>query len=75
MIRKKHLIKFPRKINFEFQLNYDENEIFDSIIRNNELQLIIQEEQEHVAKLKDQGLNELIMIGTSHQYLNLVMEE
>jgi hypothetical protein len=74
MIRKKHLIKFPRKINFEFQLNYDENEIFDSIIRNNELQLIIQEEQEHVAKLKDQGLNELIMIGTSHQYLNLVME-
>jgi hypothetical protein len=67
MIRKKHLIKFPRKINFEFQLNYDENEIFDSIIRNNELQLIIQEEQ-------DQGLNELIMIGTSHQYLNLVME-
>jgi hypothetical protein len=75
MIRKKQLIKFPRKINFEFQLNYDENEIFDSIIRNNELQLIIQEEQEHVAKLKDQGLNELIMIGTSHQYLNLVMEE
>ncbi len=74
MIRKKQLIKFPRKINFEFQLNYDENEIFDSIIRNNELQLIIQEEQEHVAKLKDQGLNELIMIGTSDQYLNLVME-
>ncbi len=36
--------------------------------------MIAQEAWEHVAKLKDHGLNELIKIETPHQYLNLVME-
>ncbi len=49
--------------------------MYDSIARNSQLKLIVQEQQEHVVEFKDQGLNELIKIETPYQYLNLVMEE
>jgi hypothetical protein len=45
------------------------------MIEDRKLQLIIQEEQEHVAKLKDRGLNDLIKFEAPRQYMNLVMEE
>ncbi len=48
--------------------------IYESITKDNRLKLIVQEEQEHVAELKDQGLNELIKIVVPCQYLNMVME-
>jgi hypothetical protein len=49
--------------------------MYDSIARDKQFKLIVQEEQEHVVEFKDQGLNELIKNKAPYQYLNLVMEE
>ncbi len=57
------------------EFNFDENEMYDSIAKDNRLKLIIQEEREHVVEFKYQGLNKLIKIEAPYQYLNLVMEE
>ncbi len=50
------------KDDFEFEFNSNEKAMANLMTRNKRLQLIMQEEHEHVTQLGDQGLNDLIRL-------------
>jgi hypothetical protein len=54
------------KDDFESKFNSDEKAMANLMIGNKRLQLIMQEQQEHITKLEDQGLNDVIKSKVPH---------
>lgn len=60
--------------NSKFQFHMDDDGFLGEVAKYNKLRLILQEKQECISKLGDQGLNELIKLEAPGQCMNLVME-